>query len=194
MAIVFAGAVPAMTQQLIGLPDLTQTLTDAVTDTAGTLLGGTQDLLNGLTATTLTGVVADASCFLTRGKTAMGAGSHEKCAVVCAQRGNRLALVTAKGDVYMIVGTLAQNNNAGLLQFVNKTVVMTGQVSQVAIIVPDVVTKGGKTDNRRPTGTEDGIAVLVKKGDARQGDNYAGTETVLDAATIVLTKPISPGP
>jgi len=195
LAIVFTAAVvPGMTQeQLVGVTDATQTLTGVVTDTTQTLVAGTQDLLTGVTGTsvTVTGIVVDSACYLARGKSAMGAGGHEKCAIVCAQKGQRLAIVTDKGDVYNIVGAMAQANNAKLLQFVNKTVVVVGQVNQVAVIVPDLVAKT-VTDNRRPTGTEDGVTNIVKKGDSREGDNYAGNETVIDITTITLAKPISP--
>jgi len=185
MAIVVAGAVVPATTQV-------QTLSATVDSTTQTLVGTIPDPLTAITGLTLTGVVADASCFMTRGKNGIGPGGHEKCAMLCAQRGNRLALVTSTGDVYMFVGTLAQNNNAGLQQFVNQSVVVTGQVSQVAILAPTVATKTAKTDNRRPAGTEDGIAALVKTGDSRQGDNYTGTETVIDSSSIALAKPISP--
>src|SRR5437867_4502738 len=88
MAFVLAGAVvPTMTQ--------VQTLSATVDSTTQTLVGTSQDLLTAVTTVTLTGVVADASCYINRGKTAIGAGNHEKCAILCAQRGNRLALVTS---------------------------------------------------------------------------------------------------
>jgi len=182
MAIMVAAAVPAVTQ----------TPTPTVSSPPQPLYVQAP-VLTAPTTMTLIGVLVDVSCYVGRGKTAMGPGNHEKCAIVCAQRGNRLALVTSTGDVYMLVGGLTQNDNAGLLQFVNQTVVMTGTASTVAIIIPDPPPTGkNKTDNRRPAGTEDGVAVVVKKGDSRQGDNYAGTETVLDGATIALSKPISP--
>jgi hypothetical protein len=181
LAIVFAGAaVPAMTQ--------VQTLGDAIQTVTTT----TQDVLTVTTTVpTLTGMLVDASCYTTRGKTASGPGSHEKCAIVCAQRGNRLALVTDKGDVYMVIGALTQENNAKLVQFVNKTVVITGTVKQVVAqdIIPDTIsTVISKLDKRRPQGTEEGVTPPQKKGDARQGDILTGPETAIDATAIDLAK------
>jgi hypothetical protein len=185
MAIVFAGAaVPAVTQ-------VQQTLT-ATGDTVDALTTTTQTLLTPTTNTaTLTGMLVDASCYTTRGKTASGPGNHEKCAIVCAQRGNRLALVTDKGDVYMVIGVLTQENNAKLVQFVNKTVVITGTVKQVVAqdIIPDTIsTVISKLDKRRPQGTEDGVTPPQKKGDARQGDILTAPETAIDATGINLAK------
>ena len=187
MAIVFAGAVvPAMTQvQLPGATDVTQTLTGTTQD----LLAAGQELLNGVSGPIVTGILVDSSCYTMKGKVAMGEGGHEKCALVCAQKGHRLAVVTEKGDVYMVIGLLAQDNNARLIPFINKTVVIAGQTREVIIQdVTDTAPVPVKTDKRRPTGNEEGVTPPMKKGDSRQGDKYDAPEMVIDALSIELAK------
>jgi len=189
MAIVFAGAaVPAMTQvQLTGaITDTTQTLTADGQD-----LVAAQDLLVPVTTTGITGILVDGSCYTSRGKTAMGEGPHEKCAIVCAQKGHRLAVVTDKGEVYVVIGGLALNNNAKLIPFINKTVVITGTIKTVVIqdyLADTVQTVLTKIDKRRPNGTEEGVVPPAKKGDARQGDVLTAAEVAIEATAIDLVK------
>ena len=204
MAIVLAGAaVPVTTQVQQTSPtiDSAQTLTETSQDQ---LVAGQEQLVTGqeqlpvptptplpAPTPTLTGIVVDSSCYTARGKTAMGEGTHEKCAIVCAQKGHRLAVVTDKGDVFVIVGVLAQNNNARLLPFINKTVAVTGTITTIVIqdyladVVQPVLTK---IDKRRPQGTEDGVTPPAKKGDARQGDVLTAPEIAIDATAIDLVK------
>jgi hypothetical protein len=193
MAIVFAGAaVPAMTQvQLTGVTtDTTQALTASDLDQ----VAAPEEQLTVPLPTptpTLTGILVDGSCYTSRGKTAMGEGSHEKCAIVCAQKGHRLAVVTDKGEVYVVIGALALNNNAKLIPFVNKTVAVIGTVKTVVIqdyLADTVQTVLTKIDKRRPNGTEEGVVPTVKKGDARQGDVLTAAEIAIEATSIDLVK------
>jgi hypothetical protein len=83
---------------------------------------------------TVKGQVVDEGCSLRE----MGqkGGDHEKaeemaqCAIDCAKRGEPVALLTADGKVYRITGGLAANNNAKLIQHMNHTVEITGDVSE----------------------------------------------------------------
>ena len=52
-------------------------------------------------AVTLKGEVIDLWCYLEGGD--KGA-DHKKCAVTCAKAGNPVALLTEKGDIYILVG------------------------------------------------------------------------------------------
>lgn len=57
------------------------------------------------------------------------AQSMEECALRCAKEGEPLALLTADGKVYRIVGGLAANKNAKLIDHFMHTVEITGEVA-----------------------------------------------------------------
>src|SRR5436190_18890524 len=52
-------------------------------------------------AVTLKGEVIDLWCYLEGGD---HGAEHKKCAVTCAKAGNPIALLTEKGDIYILVG------------------------------------------------------------------------------------------
>src|SRR6266850_4476704 len=52
-------------------------------------------------AVTLKGEVVDLWCYLEGGD---HGADHKKCAVTCAKAGNPVALLTEKGDIYILVG------------------------------------------------------------------------------------------
>ena len=52
-------------------------------------------------AVTLKGEVVDLWCYLEGGD---HGAEHKKCAVTCAKAGNPVALLTEKGDIYILVG------------------------------------------------------------------------------------------
>ena len=131
-----------------------------------------------------TGILVDSACYAALGKGATGS-DHAKCAIACAQKGNRLALVTANGTVYMLIGAFAQANNAKLIPMLNQTVVLTGPV---ATRVPDnPLPPPVLNDGRRPTGTQDAIVTTpVRKGDFREGDVPNASETTIEVTSIQL--------
>jgi hypothetical protein len=49
--------------------------------------------------------------------------------VAAAKAGGRVALVTAEGDMYTVVGDFTDNDNAKLVPHMCKTVTMTGEVA-----------------------------------------------------------------
>jgi hypothetical protein len=81
--------------------------------------------------TTVTGVLVDKSCYshdkanTTNDHKGMGA----TCAQDCAKKGNQVALVTAKGEVYDVTGALADNKNEKLVAHMSHTVTLTGEVT-----------------------------------------------------------------
>ena len=80
--------------------------------------------------TTVTGVLVDKSCY-TKDKantTNEHKGMSATCAQDCAKKGNQVALVTAKGDVYNVTGDLAAEKNAKLVPHMSHTVTLTGEV------------------------------------------------------------------
>ena len=83
-------------------------------------------------AAELTGVLVDKACY-TKDK-ANTTNAHkdmgETCAQACAKKGNTVALVTDKGEVYdvMPMGSLAGDNNAKLVPHMSHTVTLTGDV------------------------------------------------------------------
>jgi hypothetical protein len=145
---------------------------------------------------TVTGVLVDNSCSMSLGLTAATSAAHATCAMVCAQKGNRLAIVTAKGDVYMVTGALTQENNAKLLPMLNRTIVVTGTIATrlldaIAPVPPPSLTPTltSVTNLARPTSNPDTLVVTApKKGDVREGELPAGSELTIEALTVSLAK------
>jgi hypothetical protein len=111
-----------------------------------------------------------------------------KCAMACAQKGGRLAVVTPTGIVYMVIGAYTQNNNAKLIQLMNQSVVFTGTIG-TRILTSAIPTLSTSTDDgRRPTGELDGVVsgATVRKGDYRDGDVAMATENTIDAISVAL--------
>jgi hypothetical protein len=83
--------------------------------------------------TTVTGVLVDKGCY-TKDKTNTKnehAGMSATCAQDCAKKGNRVALVTAAGDVYDVTGDLAAEMNKALIPHMSHTMALTGEVTDV---------------------------------------------------------------
>jgi hypothetical protein len=79
---------------------------------------------------TVTGELVDHVCFNRSGADGMGP-DHAECAKSCASGGQPVALVTASGDVYMLAGTVAADNNAALVPHMSHTVEVTGELGEV---------------------------------------------------------------
>lgn len=77
---------------------------------------------------TVKGEVVDIAC-ATEKKAAGKGADHAACAMSCAKRGQPVGLLTADA-IYTLTGDYAANNNAKLLDFVAKTVMVTGAVTE----------------------------------------------------------------
>jgi hypothetical protein len=77
---------------------------------------------------TVKGEVVDVACSTAKKDAGKGAG-HANCAMVCAKKGQPVGILTADA-VYNVVGDYAANNNAKLLDFVAKNVIVTGDMSE----------------------------------------------------------------
>ena len=77
---------------------------------------------------TVKGEVVDVACSVAKKEAGKGAG-HANCAMVCAKKGQPVGILTADA-VYTVVGDYAANNNAKLLDFVARNVVVTGEVTE----------------------------------------------------------------
>jgi hypothetical protein len=77
---------------------------------------------------TVKGEVVDVACSTAKKDAGKGAG-HANCALVCAKKGQPVGILTADA-VYNVVGDYAANNNAKLLDFVAKNVIVTGEVTE----------------------------------------------------------------
>jgi len=150
-------------------------------------------------ADTIVGQLVDSACNMMMIKRELVlAPDHLKCAVACAQKGGRLAVLTDKGEVYVVTGALTQDDNAKLVRFINQNVVLTGTlgvIQPVSAILP--TTKVATTKPRRPSGTEDGVvSKTIRQGDFRDGDVTTGSELSIEVLTIdlvtTLIKPITP--
>jgi hypothetical protein len=140
-------------------------------------------------ADTITGVLVDSACYTAYGAKATSA-DHLKCATTCAQRGQRLAVVTSTGLVYMVIGAYAQGNNAKLIPLLNLQVAFTGTLG---VRYPDsgVPTLTSTTDTRRPSGTQDSVVTnTVRRGDFQEGDLTNASELTIDLSgfKVVTTR------
>ena len=77
---------------------------------------------------TVKGEVVDVACSTAKKDAGKGAG-HANCAMVCAKKGQPVGIRTTDA-VYNVVGDYAANNNAKLLDFVAKNVIVTGEVTE----------------------------------------------------------------
>jgi hypothetical protein len=155
----------------------------------------------------LTGVLVDRACYLSKGAAIANAAEHKACAIACAQKGSRLAVVLANGSVYIITGALTADNNVKLLPFVYKPVVLTATLGSVTVStavvsdgltsetsgltaeVSDGLTGGVLGVDTRLTGEQVGVASKqrFRKGDFREGDIPNTAQPAIDAITIALT-------
>ncbi|HXH06720.1 MAG TPA: hypothetical protein VNI83_09025 [Vicinamibacterales bacterium] len=76
---------------------------------------------------TVRGEVVDVQCHTKKAEN-KGEG-HANCALTCARKGATMGILAEDG-VYQITGEYAANKNAKLLEYVAKTVVATGEVTQ----------------------------------------------------------------
>lgn len=73
---------------------------------------------------TVTGEIVDLHCYLDR--EAKGEG-HKACAVACAKAGNPIAILTAKGELFLLMGEKKhQTANDQLIEKMAATVSITG--------------------------------------------------------------------
>jgi hypothetical protein len=79
--------------------------------------------------TSITGELVDQTCYLKDKSKNVGVG-HEDCAVMCAMKGQQVALVTDAGELYLLAGDLTKDNNAVLAPHMSHRVVLTGDISE----------------------------------------------------------------
>lgn len=77
---------------------------------------------------TVKGEVVDVACATKKAPGGKG-DDHANCAMVCAKKGLPAGIMTAD-TIYLVSGDYAANNNAKLLDFVAKQVVVTGDVTE----------------------------------------------------------------
>ena len=77
---------------------------------------------------TITGEVIDLKCY--QGNSGARGEGHKACALSCAKRGNQMAIIDEKNNIYTITGTYADNKNEKLIEYVAETVEVKGVVSE----------------------------------------------------------------
>ena len=77
---------------------------------------------------TVKGEVVDVACSLAKKEAGKGS-AHAACAMVCAKKGQPVGILTADA-IYTVTGDYAAGNNAKLLDFVAKNVIVTGEVTE----------------------------------------------------------------
>ena len=80
------------------------------------------------TGQTVKGEVVDIACATKKAAGGKGA-DHAGCAMACAKKGQPVGIMTAD-QIYTVTGDYAANNNAKLLDFVAKQVVVVGDVTE----------------------------------------------------------------
>jgi len=83
-------------------------------------------------AVDVNGVLVDMSCYK-KDKSNTGVDHKmpqetKNCAVECAKKGQPVGLLTDKGDLYIVGGALAENNNARLSRHMGYKVAMQGSL------------------------------------------------------------------
>ena len=77
---------------------------------------------------TIKGEVVDIACATSKKEAGTGA-AHAACAMVCAKKGQPVGILTADA-IYAVTGDYTANTNAKLLDFVAKSVIVTGAVTE----------------------------------------------------------------
>ena len=77
---------------------------------------------------TIKGEVVDIACAMSKKEAGKGA-AHAACAMVCAKKGQPVGILTADA-IYAVTGDYTANTNAKLLDFVAKSVIVTGEVAE----------------------------------------------------------------
>ncbi|MDH4065973.1 MAG: hypothetical protein OEW19_16355 [Acidobacteriota bacterium] len=77
---------------------------------------------------TVKGEVVDIACAMSKGEGGRG-DAHAACALSCARRGQPVGILTEEA-IYEVTGDFASSNNARLLDFVAKAVIVIGEVTE----------------------------------------------------------------
>ncbi|MFA5909218.1 MAG: hypothetical protein WC815_10610 [Vicinamibacterales bacterium] len=77
---------------------------------------------------TVKGEVVDIACATSKKEAGKGA-AHASCAMSCAKSGQPVGILTADA-IYTVTGDYIANKNAKMLDFVAKTVIVTGEVTE----------------------------------------------------------------
>lgn len=77
---------------------------------------------------TVKGEVVDIACATSKKEAGKGA-AHASCAMSCAKGGQPVGILTADA-IYTVTGDYVANKNAKMLDFVAKTVIVTGEVTE----------------------------------------------------------------
>ncbi len=77
---------------------------------------------------TVKGEVVDIACATSKKDAGKGA-AHASCAMSCAKSGQPVGILTADA-IYTVTGDYVANKNAKMLDFVAKTVIVTGEVTE----------------------------------------------------------------
>ena len=83
---------------------------------------------------TISGQLVDQACYV-RYNSNTGVDHRmpaptKDCAIMCAKRGQPVALLTSDGKVYTVTGDLAANNNEKLVPHMSHKVELTGDVTE----------------------------------------------------------------
>ena len=138
---------------------------------------------------TIIGKLVDVACYHALGGENAPEGALQKCSLDGAQKGQRLALINKKGNVYLVTGPLTENNNKKLLPLIGLQISLTGVLGQINTLPP----VEPEPDTRRTPRRDNAIiAKQSRKADHREGDPRMGTATTISATSAfdVVTRVI----
>lgn len=78
------------------------------------------------------GTVVESSCYKDKGIDVAAAADHRPCALACVKKGRTLGIMTDDDGFRQIVGSMAANNFAKMVQWIGGRVEVTGTSSRDA--------------------------------------------------------------
>ena len=99
-----------------------------VASVSGVLCAAALTLPLSAAGVTIKGEVVDVACATSQGDRGKG-GAHADCAMSCARKGQPVGILTSDA-VYEVTGDFSAHNNAKLLDFIGKSVMVSGELTE----------------------------------------------------------------
>ena len=143
---------------------------------------------------TVKGEVVDVACSMAKKEAGKGA-AHASCAMVCAKKGQPVGILTADA-IYTVTGDYAANNNAKLLDFVAKNVIVTGEVTEKDGVRSRSTSSRSSSRTNRPSGSQahlrpSGHQAVRPPGSRAVGQSGNGLRSVSPVFLGTASKPLT---
>jgi hypothetical protein len=142
--------------------------------------------------TTITGLLVDYRCYGLYPHDAAVDSAYSKCTLGGVPKGDRVAVITALGEVYFLKGNFTKYGNATIKQYIGATVTVSGNLTQVDAAAEIDTLEATATDTRRnPAPSEQVKNRKIRKGDYHEGDPRVGLMLVVDVTSASVVQPIA---